>query len=62
MPALDDETLRQSRAKIRYCSECLNFELENYCRQCDEFFIYGHDKNCKRNPHQHEKHEGHRTY
>lgn len=62
MPALDEHDLREMRTQIEFCYQCLNFMLRNYCRECDEFFQYGHDKNCKNNPHQHEKHAGHRTY
>lgn len=62
MPALNEEDLKRVRAWVVFCPECLNFELHNYCRECDEFFTYGHDKNCKLNPHQHEEHQAHRTY
>lgn len=62
MPALDRTDLERLRMQIEFCNDCVNWVLHNYCRECDEFFVYGHGKNCKRNPHQHEKHEGHRTY
>ena len=62
MPLLDYDMIRRMRAKIDYCRQCLNYTFKNYCRECDEFFLYGHDPNCRDNPHQHEKHAGHRTY
>lgn len=62
MPALDLEGLKHLRAWIVFCAQCQNWELRNYCRECDEFFIYGHDEKCPRNPHQHEEHQRHRTY
>lgn len=62
MPVLNEADLLRMRTHIMRCGECLNFILKNYCRECDEFFAYGHDKCCKMNRHQHEKHEGHRTY
>jgi hypothetical protein len=62
MPVLDEHDLREMRTQIERCEDCLNFVLHNYCRECDEFYVYGHDKNCKWNSREHEKHEGHRTY
>lgn len=61
MPLLDRDQLLWMRVQVDHCDECLNWVLKNYCRQCDEFFQYGHDKNCKVNRREDEKHQGHRT-
>ena len=61
MPLLDDDMIRTMRAKIDHCDQCLGTILCNYCRQCDEFFTYGHAKNCIIKGYQ-DKHKGHRTY
>jgi len=62
MPLLDDDTLHAMRSKIKHCDRCLGTVLKNYCRECDEFFEYGHLEECAFNLHQHDDHKNHRTY
>ncbi len=62
MPLLDDDQVLRLRSRIEHCSWCAHqIIFNNYCRQCDEYFEYGHIKQC---PHgeAERKHAEHRTY
>lgn len=62
MPLLDDEMLKHMRAEVKHCQLCTGQLLTNYCRQCDEFFEYGHYEGCKGDSGTAAQHKGHRTY
>lgn len=66
MPTLNDEQLAHMRSKEPYaCGQCGEIVSQNYCRQCDEFYTYGHRDDCPTMQAQGlytNNHRGHRTY
>ncbi len=62
MPFLSDDQVLRLRSRIERCSWCGHqIVFRNYCRECDEYFEYGHIKKCPQGEAE-RKHIGHRTY
>ena len=59
MPLLDKNDLKTMRDWEDICLACGKPLRKNYCRECDEFFIIGHAKGCRRED---KEHDDHRTY
>lgn len=63
MPLLDsDQQKRLLGPRDHPCYECKQPLVQNYCRQCDEFFDINHTSTCKEGNRPENNHHGHRTY
>lgn len=66
MPLLSDEHLSDMRSRPpETCHRCKRKIRQNYCRQCDEYFMDGHAADCPtmlKTGLSSDDHRGHRTY
>ncbi len=65
MPLLNEEHLSDMRSRPpETCRRCKMETRQNYCRQCDEFFMDGHAADCPTMQPglASNDHRGHRTY
>jgi hypothetical protein len=62
MPALNETDIARMRDFRSTCPGCAATMRQNYCRECDEFFTFGHAPACSLKSDDDGAHLGHRTY